>query len=77
MTHQLKYLVGDQHILLQIYNMISKKTYKRLSPIEHVLFRPNMYIGSIKNEDMNLYIYDNESKSLIETNMEFNCGFES
>jgi DNA topoisomerase-2 len=55
---------------------MSNKTYKCLTPIEHVLARPNMYIGNIKNEEMVLYIYDNNSKSLVEKEMEFNSGFE-
>ena len=40
-----------------------EEKYKKYTQIEHILNRPEMYIGSIQNEEKLLYIYDpNENK---------------
>jgi DNA topoisomerase-2 len=43
---------------------ISKK-YQKLSQREHVLVRPGMYIGSIKNDEYENWIYNNEENKII------------
>ena len=37
--------------------MSIEEKYKKISPLEHVLLRPGMYIGSIKSEESNIYTY--------------------
>ncbi len=32
--------------------------YKKLEPIEHVLVRPDTYIGSIENSKQTLWVFD-------------------
>ena len=54
----------------------NKDKYQLLSPIEHVLLRPNTYVGSVKNEKSMEYIYNNRSKSIVCKEISFNCGFE-
>ncbi len=38
--------------------------YKKLDPISHILFRPDMYVGSNKNEKDNLFLYDEETHQI-------------
>lgn len=43
-----------------------EEKYKELSEREHILFRPNMWVGSIKEEEKTMFLYNSESE-LIET----------
>ena len=45
---------------LNIDKKISSKKYIKLSQIEHVLHRPNMYIGEIINKKSNEFILENK-----------------
>ena len=47
------------------------KKYIKLTPIEHILTRPNMYIGEITNKISKEFIFD---KTIIEKEIEFNPG---
>jgi DNA topoisomerase-2 len=51
-------------------------TYKSLDQREHILHRPDMYIGSVKNERQEKYITveSDESYRIIKKNMEYNPG---
>lgn len=63
--------------------MINKKTieerYKKLSPKEHILKRPGMYIGNIYTEPTKMFVFEdiNEIKGSKFTNkiVEYNAGF--
>lgn len=48
------------------------QTYTKLTPREHILHRPGMYIGSIKNEQGEMYVFD-ENKILLK-NIIYNPG---
>ncbi len=52
---------------------ISKK-YQKLTQREHVLVRPGMYIGSIKEDEYENWIFDDESKSIIKKNIRYVPG---
>ena len=39
--------------------------YKKLDEIEHVITRPGMYVGSIKNETKNFFLYDTNEAQLM------------
>ena len=41
-----------------------EETYKKLSQREHVLHRPNMYIGEVKRSLEEMWVMDNNSKML-------------
>lgn len=49
--------------------MAKKKTieeiYKSMDPIEHIILRPGMYIGSVKNEPKQMFIYSNDDSKMI------------
>jgi DNA topoisomerase-2 len=46
--------------------------YIKLTPIEHILQRPNMYIGETNNKISNEFILNNNS--IIEQNIDYNPG---
>lgn len=48
--------------------------YKKLSDQEHILKRPGMYIGSVKNIVQETFIYDDESKKMDQKQLKFNPG---
>ncbi len=52
---------------------LSKK-YQKKSDKQHVLDNPDTYIGSIENIDCNAYVYDEESKKIIEKQITYNPG---
>jgi len=52
---------------------LSKK-YQKKSDKQHVLDNPDTYIGSIENINCNAYVYDEESKKIIEKQIIYNPG---
>ena len=52
---------------------LSKK-YQKKSDKQHVLDNPDTYIGSIENINCNAYIYDEDSKKIIEKQITYNPG---
>ena len=38
--------------------------YKSMSQIEHILHRPGMYIGSIKEEQKQMFLYDSDTSKM-------------
>ena len=39
-----------------------EQKYKTVSELDHILLRSGMYIGSTKEEEKQMYIYNNEAK---------------
>ena len=54
--------------------MSSSRNIVHLSDREHVLVRPNMYIGETSNVTDSLYIFDEESQTIKEKEIEYNAG---
>ena len=52
-----------------------KNVYVQLDEIEHLLKRPEIFIGSTENDDKSIYIYDDEVKKIIKKNINYNQGF--
>jgi len=51
-----------------------EETYKKLSQREHVLHRPNMYIGEVKRSLEEMWVMDNNSK-MLKKMIEYSPGF--
>lgn len=51
-----------------------KREIRHLSDREHVLIRPNMYIGETTNVPETLYIFDDESNLIKEKEINYNAG---
>ena len=49
--------------------------YVKLDPIQHVLLRPNMYIGSIEKDKYSTWILDEDSKNMIKKDISYVPGF--
>ena len=52
---------------------LSKK-YQKKSDKQHVLDNPDTYIGSIENINCNAYVYDDDTKKIIEKQITYNPG---
>ena len=52
---------------------LSKK-YQKKSDKQHVLDNPDTYIGSIENINCNAYVYDEDTKKIIEKQITYNPG---
>ena len=48
---------------------MTKPVYTKLTPREHILHRPNMYIGDIKAKLQELYVFDSEDNAIISKNI--------
>lgn len=39
--------------------------YKKLTPIDHVLLRPEMYVGSIETQPIPMFVFDPEKGKMV------------
>lgn len=58
---------------------MDKKTieerYKKLTPKEHILKRPEMYIGNVYTETRKIFVFDEVDNKFINQNVQYNAGF--
>ena len=61
--------------------MVNKKTpktieeqYQKKTPIEHILIRPDTYIGSVKIQKELMWIYSSENDKIVEKEINFSPG---
>ena len=52
-----------------------EEKYKKLDQREHVLLRPDMYMGSISQNEMQINIYDDKTKKIIKKTIKYSPGF--
>ena len=52
-----------------------KDKYVKLDPIEHVLRRPNMYVGSIEEDEYTTWIFDDKLKKMKKIKLKYVPGF--
>ena len=55
-------------------NKTIEKQYQKKTIREHILLRPDTYIGSTEIDKDNLWIYDEESNKIIKKNIDINKG---
>lgn len=48
--------------------------YKKLSPIDHVLLRPEMYIGSVETQPVPMFVFDPATQKMTWETMQVNHG---
>lgn len=49
-------------------------TYQKKSQLEHILLRPDTYIGSVEQVQESMWIFDQESNSMIQKEIKFVPG---
>lgn len=52
----------------------ASEQYQKLSQLEHILRRPDTYIGSTEHQESNLWIYDESAESMVERNVKIVPG---
>ena len=45
--------------------------YVKLNPIEHVLRRPNMYVGSIEEDEYTTWVFDDKTEKMKKTKLKY------
>jgi len=50
------------------------KQYQRKTDKQHILDNPDTYIGSVENIEADMWVYDDESKRIVQRNMEYVPG---
>ncbi|KAI0056765.1 type II DNA topoisomerase [Artomyces pyxidatus] len=53
----------------------ASETYTKLSQLEHVLKRPDSYIGSVETVTQNIWTYDSETKRMVLRDVRYVPGF--
>jgi len=51
-----------------------EEIYQKKTPVEHILTRPDTYIGDVKNQKELLWIYDKDKNMLVEKEIEYVPG---
>ena len=47
----------------------------QLSPRDHVLIRPDSYIGSVESVTQNIWTYDSDTKRIVQRDVKYVPGF--
>jgi DNA topoisomerase-2 len=56
-------------------NKTIEERYKKLTPKEHILKRPEMYIGNVYTETRKIFVFDEVDNKFINQNVQYNAGF--
>ena len=48
-----------------------EETYKKVDSLEHVLLRPDMYVGSIESSKEKMWVFDSETTKFVQKEIEF------
>lgn len=51
-----------------------EKTYQKKSQLEHILLRPDTYIGSVEKVSETMWVYDEEKETMIQKSIEYVPG---
>jgi DNA topoisomerase II len=69
------YLNIIQVIILLMSTKKIEDKYVKLDPIEHVLRRPNMYVGSIEEDEYLTWIFDDKTQKMKKSKLKYVPGF--
>jgi len=53
----------------------ASETYQKVSPLEHILKRPDSYIGSVEHITQTMWAYDSETKRMVFRDVRYVPGF--
>ncbi|CAD25222.1 DNA TOPOISOMERASE II [Encephalitozoon cuniculi GB-M1] len=51
-----------------------EETYQKKTPVEHILLRPDTYIGSVEKEAQEMYVWDEENGRMVYKSIEYVPG---
>ncbi|ADM11320.1 DNA topoisomerase II [Encephalitozoon intestinalis ATCC 50506] len=51
-----------------------EETYQKKTPVEHILLRPDSYIGSVEKEMQQMYVWDEDNSKMVFKNIEYVPG---
>eukprot|EP00971_Amphidinium_carterae_P299759 5955851-Amphidinium_carterae.1 len=51
-----------------------EEVYKKKSQLEHILLRPDTYVGSLEQQSEKLWVYDEEKQKMVQRDLKFVPG---
>lgn len=51
-----------------------EEIYQKKTQLEHILLRPDTYVGSIESTNQQLYVFDNNLKKIVSKNINYVPG---
>ena len=51
-----------------------ERIYQRKTQLEHILLRPDTYVGSVEETTENMYVFDEEKKAILKRQVTFVPG---
>ena len=51
-----------------------EEKYQQISELDHILLRSGMYIGSVREEQKNMFIYDPDSSKMVMSEISYTPG---
>ena len=51
-----------------------ERIYQRKTQLEHILLRPDTYVGSVEETTENMYVFDDEKKAIVKRQVTFVPG---
>ncbi|KAF9764374.1 DNA topoisomerase 2 [Nosema granulosis] len=67
-------LLLNFEILIPKMSKTIEETYQKKTPLEHILLRPDTYIGSVEKETQSIYVWDDDTKKIILKNISYVPG---
>ncbi|OQR90313.1 DNA topoisomerase 2 DNA gyrase B [Achlya hypogyna] len=64
-------MVHISRVLQRATDPSVEDTYQKKTPLEHVLLRPGMYIGSVESTKESMWIWSDSEECMVQRNMEF------
>lgn len=55
-------------------NKTIEEIYQKKTQLEHILLRPDTYIGSIESEEQEMYVFDSEEKAIVKKKIKYVPG---
>ena len=53
-------------------NKVIEDIYQKKTQLEHILLRPDSYVGSIKNEENMMWVFDSTTTKMVEKKITYN-----
>ncbi|RFU77270.1 dna topoisomerase ii [Trichoderma arundinaceum] len=68
-------MVLDEDVKPSSKKKTATETYQKLTQLEHIIKRPDTYIGSVEKTDQQMWVYNKESKQMEFRNISYVPGF--
>lgn len=72
-------MIQDSQVKVDSENAVNKKLavekiYQKKTQLEHILLRPDTYIGSVERVEQEMWIWDMEAERMVKKNIKYVPG---